>query len=200
MPRPKTVDDQVVLEAALELVHTDGPGALTFAAVAAQVELAPSTVVQRFGSKGRLLQAALVHAWEGLERDTAAAADAAGPGASGVVQMLLALTGQYEAHDYADQLLVLREDLRDATLRRRGRAWIRSLEEHIESRLANAHRGAVGLGELVVAQWQGTLTVWSFTRSAPLQSMVHNSLTQLFDRLGFDEGRDSPRGSPGEGG
>ena len=41
-----------------------------------------------------------------------------------------------------------------------------------------------GLGRLVIAQWQGTLTVWSFLRHAPLKDAVQTSLEDLFTRLG----------------
>jgi hypothetical protein len=34
-------------------------------------------------------------------------------------------------------------------------------------------------GMLVLAQWQGTLTVWSFTREASIEDMVRRNLTEL---------------------
>ena len=100
-----------------------------------------------------------------------------------MIDLLVALTGQYEAHDFADQLMVLREDLRDPTLRARGAAWITALSGHIEQRLTEQSGGALGLGQLVIAQWQGTLTVWSFTRTGPLRALVRTSLESLLERL-----------------
>ena len=69
--------------------------------------------MQRFGSKAALLQAALLRAWAQLEAATDDAIAAAPDGPAGVVELLVSLTGQYGAHDFADQLRVLREDLRD---------------------------------------------------------------------------------------
>jgi AcrR family transcriptional regulator len=57
VPRPRTVDDAAILDAALNLVHQHGPARLTFAALAAEVGLSPATLVQRFGTKRALLVA-----------------------------------------------------------------------------------------------------------------------------------------------
>jgi AcrR family transcriptional regulator len=183
MPRPKTIPDEVLLDAGLDIVHRSGPAALSFATLADKVGLASSTIVQRFGSKANLLRATLLRAWDALDADTARATAAASPDAAGVVDMLVALSGQYEANDYADQLMVLREDLRDPVLRARGEAWIATLAESIEQRLAGAPGGAEGLGQLVVAHWQGTLTVWGFTRPGPLPGVVRRSIQTLLERI-----------------
>jgi AcrR family transcriptional regulator len=183
MPRTKTIPDEVLLAEGLEIVHRDGPAALTFSTLAEVVDLASSTIVQRFGSKSELLRATLLYAWDQLDRHTANAAAEASPDAAGVVDLLVALTGQYEANDYADQLIVLREDLRDPVLRSRGEAWIATLASSIEERLVDTPGGSAGLGELVVAHWQGTLTVWGFTRPGPLQDVVRRALEQLLDRI-----------------
>jgi AcrR family transcriptional regulator len=182
VPRKRTISDDALLDAALAIVHESGPDALTFAAIASRVGLAPATIVQRFGSKPALLQAALLRAWDLLDEQTAAAARRAGDGATGVVALLARLSGQYAAHDFAEQLLVLREDLRDPVLRARGRAWIATLVTEIDRRLPPSPGGG-GVGELVVAYWQGTLTVWSFTRDGAVVAMVRRSLTSLLERL-----------------
>lgn len=183
MPRTKTIPDEVLLAAALDIVHREGPAALTFSTLAQVVDLASSTIVQRFGSKANLLRATLSHAWDQLDRNTAAAVTAASDDAAGVVDLLVALSGSYEANDYADQLMVLREDLRDPVLRSRGEAWINALAGSIEERLIDAPAGSAGLGSLVVAHWQGTLTVWGFTRPGPLPAFVRRSVEELLRRL-----------------
>lgn len=180
MPRPKTIPDDVLLDAALDIVHRAGPSSLSFARLAGAVGLAGSTIVQRFGTRADLLRASLLRAWDHLDADTAAAAAAASNDAAGVVDLLVALSGQYEANDYADQLMVLREDLRDPVLRARGAVWIATLCDHVEQRLGDDARG---LGELVVAHWQGTLTVWSFTRPGPLRDVVRRSLDALLEHV-----------------
>lgn len=173
MPRKRTISDEVLLDHALFVLHEVGPDGLTFGAVAERAGLAASTIVQRFGSKPGLLHAALLRAWDRLDEDTSAAVAATGRGAKGVVDLLVRLSGQYEAHDYADQLRILREDLRDPVLTDRGRAWLTVLADEIEARIPGVS------GMLVLAQWQGTLTVWSFTRDAPVEVMVRRNLREL---------------------
>ena len=181
MPRNRTIPDDVVLSAALDIVHADGPAALSFGTLAERVGLAGSTLVQRFGSRARLLQRALLQAWDRLDAETARADAAAGPGPAGVVDLLVDLSGEYTEDDFADQLLVLREDLRDPVLRARGEAWIDSLAGMINRRLAGRADDPPRLGRLVVAHWQGTLTVWSFTRPGPLPDTVRDALTELME-------------------
>jgi AcrR family transcriptional regulator len=190
MPRKRTISDAAVLDEALVIVHTSGPEALTFGALAPRVGLAASTIVQRFGTKATLLHTALSRAWDLLDEQTAMAIDDAPLEPIGVIELLVQLSGQYEAHDFADQLKVLREDLRDPVLRARGQTWMATLTEAIERRLTETPGGAAGVGKLVVAHWQGTLTVWSFTRDAPLTTAVRNALDDLFGRLGIGPGRD----------
>jgi AcrR family transcriptional regulator len=183
MPRKRTIPDEDLLDAALGLVREVGPEAVSFGTLATRVGLAPSTLVQRFGSKAGLLHAALLRAWRQLEAVTDEAIATAPDGPDGVVELLVSLTGQYDAHDFADQLRVLREDLRDPALRQRGEAWFAALSDAVEARLAGTAGGVAGLGRLVVATWQGTLTVWSFTREAAVVDTVRGTLDDLLARL-----------------
>lgn len=179
MPRKRTISDEVLLDAALVIVHESGPDSLTFAALGPRVGLAPSTIVQRFGTKAQLLRSALLRAWDQLDEQTANAARTAPLEPGGVVELLVQLSGQYDAHDFADQLLVLREDLRDPVLRARGQAWLATLIAEVNRRLSNVPGASADLGEVVVAYWQGTLTVWSFTRETAVVTAVRTALEDL---------------------
>jgi AcrR family transcriptional regulator len=183
MPRKRTIPDEDLLDAAIGLVREVGPDAVSFGSLASRVGLAPSTLVQRFGSKAALLQAALLRAWAQLEAATDDAIAAAPDEPAGVVDLLVSLTGQYDVHDFADQLRVLREDLRDPVLRERGQAWFATLSQAVEARLVGARGQKGDVGRLVVATWQGTLTVWSFTRDAPVVDVVRDTLGELLVRL-----------------
>lgn len=182
MPRKRSVSDEVILDAALALAERAGPAALTFGALSDAVGLAPATLVQRFGTKAGLLQAALLRAWDALDAMTAEADAAAGPGPEGVVEMVVALSGQYDPEHDADQLLLLREDLRDPALRARGQVWIAALAAAIERRLDGA---PAGVGSLVVAQWQGSLTVWQFQRRGRLDHALGTAVARLLTALGY---------------
>lgn len=182
MPRKRSVSDEAILDAALRIAETAGPGALTFQALSAEAGLAPATLVQRFGTKPALLQAALLRAWDMLDEATAAADADAGDGPDGVVSMLLALSGQYDPSEDADQILLLREDLRDPVLRARGQTWIAALAEAVERRLPGA---PAGVGRLVVSLWQGSLTVWQFERDGALDLALGRSVAALLAALGY---------------
>ena len=54
-PRPKTQTDEAILAAAWRVVQKHGPTQFTLARVAREAKLAPATLVQRFGSKRKLL-------------------------------------------------------------------------------------------------------------------------------------------------
>jgi AcrR family transcriptional regulator len=182
MPRKRSVSDEAILDHALGLAEARGPAALTFSALSAEAGLAPATLVQRFGTKADLLQAALLRAWDHLDAATAAADAAAGDGPDGVVEMVVALSGQYDPSEDADQILLLREDLRDPVLRARGQAWIATLAAAVERRLEGVEPG---VGRLVVAQWQGSLTVWQFHREGDLDVALGEAVAALLTALGF---------------
>lgn len=163
MPRTKTLPDEAVLEAALQILHAGGPEALTFARVAQACGLASATLVQRFGSKAGLKQAALLHAWDGLDEKTARLAAGISRTPEGAIDLLVALSRDYGGIEaYAEGLLVLREDLRDPLLRARGARWRTALVGVLDECLAETGGGRVGLGQLMASQWQGSLTWWGF--------------------------------------
>jgi AcrR family transcriptional regulator len=137
MPRRRVKADEELLDAAMDIVRRHGPASLTFAALSASVGLAPATLVQRFGTKADLLHATLSRAWDLLEAETSAADLAAAPDAGGAVDFLVRLSGTHEQRDYPDQLLVLREDLRDPVLRRRGQAWLATVTQALDRRLGD---------------------------------------------------------------
>ncbi len=164
MPRPRTIPDDALLDAALGVMRGHGPAGVTFAAVAAASGLAAATLVQRFGSKPALLRAALSRAWDLLDARTAELDAAAPPTVTGAVALLVELSAGYGGvgDSYADGLLVLREDLRDPALRARGRRWGGALAEALGRRLADADGPRPDLGRLMASQWQGAVLWWGF--------------------------------------
>ncbi|MEQ3553777.1 TetR family transcriptional regulator [Pseudonocardia nematodicida] len=180
MPRRKQVPDVDVLDAALDVLHARGPQALTFAALAEASSLAPATLVQRFGGKADLLRRALLHAWDRLDHRT----DSLGAGVErtpdGAVAFLVGLSEQYVGIDsYADALLVLREDLLDPEVRRRGAAWRASLTGVLDACLAGTPGVPPDAGAVLATYWQGTLLWWSFDPGDPVAEHVERELTRF---------------------
>jgi AcrR family transcriptional regulator len=177
MARTKTVSDEAILEAAGRIMRHAGPAGITFAAVSAETGLAPPTLVQRYGSKERLMRAVLHRAWDRLEMSTLAADELAPVDAEGAITLLLALSGiDDDPNDFADGLLVLREDLRDPELRERGVAWGELLTLALGRRLASELAEQRRLGRLMASQWQGALLWWGFSRQGTVGAHIAGEL------------------------
>jgi AcrR family transcriptional regulator len=56
-PRPRTVDDAAILDAAGRIISRQGPGRFTLADIGAEVGLSAAALVRRFGSKRGLMLA-----------------------------------------------------------------------------------------------------------------------------------------------
>lgn len=180
MPRPKTLADEDVLEAAHKLIHERGPDALTFASLAQACGLSPSTLVQRFKSRAALVQSALLHAWDRLDEKTAKLAATVPKTPDGAIQFLVSLSKDYGGiESYADGLLVLREDLRDPALRARGAAWKKALSSALEDCFARVPHAPRGIGLLIASQWQGCLLWWGFDPKGDLERFVEDSLRRF---------------------
>jgi AcrR family transcriptional regulator len=184
MPRPKTLPDSEVLKAAYALVHQHGPDALTFATLAQACGLSASTLVQRFKSKAGLIRSTLAYAWDGLDEKTAAFSAKVPKTPAGAVQLLTMLSKDYgEIEAYADALLILREDLRDPTLRARGAKWKAVLTRALEDCFAAAPQAPRGIGLLMASQWQGSLLWWSFDPKGRVEDYVEDNLEHFVSAI-----------------
>lgn len=186
MPRPRSISDDEVLDSALAIVRQQGPAGLTFANLAKETGLAPATLVQRFGSKPKLVQATLQHAWDQLDARTAACDAEAPVSPEGAVKMLVALSEGHTADDFADSLLVLREDLRDPLLRARGQRWGETLHQLLAQRLDDGSGPRSDLGRLMAAQWQGAVLWWAFDQSGPVTESVEEALYAFCSAVGIE--------------
>lgn len=185
MTRPKTKSDEHLLDSALDLVHEVGISALTFSALAERCGLSGATLVQRFANKATLTQRTLLHAWDQLDARTNELASTTPRTPAGAIQMLLSLSEQYDdgtPNAYENGLLVLREDLRDPELRRRGVAWEHELVAALDERL-DISPGRSGAGYALAAYWQGALTWWSFRGEPSLERYLTVKLRQFIDLL-----------------
>jgi AcrR family transcriptional regulator len=191
MPRSKSQSDEQVLDAALAIVHSLGVDRLTFAALADRCGLSAATLVQRFGTKPALTQRALLHAWGKLRARTLELASSVPKTPDGAVELLVGLS-HYEGavEDFAEGLLVLREDLRDPVLRRQGAAWEVTLTTAVGECFAAVPGAPDGIGFALAAHWQGALIWWAFDARRPLDDYLSESLRALIAML-----LDSPRGA-----
>jgi len=185
MPRPKSLSDTEVLKTANRLLHAHGPEGLSFGKLARACGLSSSTLVQRFASKDGLMRATLMHAWDGLDTRTASLAARLPRSPEGAVRLLVALSRDYgDIERYADNLLILREDLRDPVVRARGKAWKGALSAVLEECFAGQPGAVPGIGLMLAAQWQGALLWWSFDPEGPVERFVEERLRAFVAALG----------------
>jgi AcrR family transcriptional regulator len=175
MPRPRSISDDAILDAVLDLAHRIGPARLTFAAVAAEVGLSAATLVQRFGTKRDLLLAADkrgVDLWVGaLDRSTAAS-----PLARVVEGLVLAVEGVTTPERMANSVAMLQLDLADPdfhaeTLRgaRAVRARVeRDLSAGLDAGELRAGTDVATLATLVETTYHGAMIGWAIHGERPL--------------------------------
>lgn len=176
MPRPRTISDTSLLEAALTVMHTYGPDAMTFASVAKAAGLAPATLVQRFGSKEHLVEAALLHAWDTLDARTEAADTTTPVTVDGAISLLVGLSGHGNRDQHANGLLLLREDFRNTRLRARGLQWRNRLATILGRRLTPQVKRQAEVGRLLANQWQGAVIWWGFSRHTEIEAFIAKEL------------------------
>jgi AcrR family transcriptional regulator len=184
VPRPKSQSDEQVLDAALAIVYSSGVDRLTFAALADRCGLSAATLVQRFGTKPALTQRTLLHAWDKLQARSLELASSVPKTPDGAIELLVGLSHYDGAvEDFAEGLLLLREDLRDPVLRSRGAAWEAILTTAIGECFASVPGAPDGIGFALAAHWQGALIWWAFGGGRPLDEYLRESLRTLISML-----------------
>jgi AcrR family transcriptional regulator len=149
MARTKLISDRDVFQQVLALLLQNGEKAVTFSAISAATGLAPTTLVQRFGSCAAMISGAISQAWQEL----AALVDAASTDAAankGVPGLLKLLTGS------VDPGALLTLSLRDPVLMEQAKDWRGKVEQAIASRLEVSAK-AKETAALIFAAWQGRM-------------------------------------------
>lgn len=178
MARPRKVSDEAILDAAGEVIKRLGPQGVTFASIGTESGLAPATLVQRYGTRAKMLQAVLLRMWDHLDAQTAAA-DAQMPVTpAGAVAILASLSDYGDHDDYAEGLLLLREDMRDPALRLRGEQWGEVLVAALGRRLSDDPDQQIKLGRQMANQWQGALLWWGFSREGTVIDAIVSALLE----------------------
>jgi AcrR family transcriptional regulator len=179
MPRTKALSDEAVLDGVAQVMFRKGPQDFTLAEAAREVGVSPATLIQRFGDKHALIVRAVA-------RDNARFAEilAAPPPARGpetVVAFFSRVSQAFsEAGPFADQLLWLREDVRDPELNALARQRFADLRAAIAARMPPLPIPAEAAARLVEAQWQGALNQWGVEPVGSLADYVAESLRAWF--------------------
>ncbi|MEJ0065522.1 MAG: TetR/AcrR family transcriptional regulator [Caulobacteraceae bacterium] len=181
MARTKTISDEAVLAVAATVMFAKGPSDFTLADVAKAAGIAPATLVQRFGGKHGLVVAAIAQDNRTFECFLAELPREVGAEAViGVFARMFPDVG-VSADSFADQLLWLRQDMRDPDLNRLARERFETLRAAVAARMPPLSIPAADAAVLVEAQWQGVLVQWGIFRRGVLAQFVTDSLRAWFD-------------------
>jgi AcrR family transcriptional regulator len=183
MARRKTISDEDVLDAAAKVMFAAGPS-FTLAEVAKATGIAPATLLQRFGDKHGLTVAAIAR--DNAEFEAFLEAQPTGVGAEAVIAIFAAMFDgpDTNADRFADQLLWLRQDMRDPDLNRLARARFAALRAAVATRMPPLPIPAGLAARLVEAQWQGVLVQWGMEREGRLSEFVTQQLWAWFEVTG----------------
>ena len=150
-PRPRTIADAQIIEAAAKVIGRVGPGNLTLADVGKEAGLSAATLVQRFGSKRGLLLAMATSAAESMDAcfDMVRAAHASPLAA--LVAAATDITRYFDTpEEVANHLSFLQMDLSDPDFHR---LMVISSRKTLEG-YRRLLREAVDAGELVECDTQ----------------------------------------------
>jgi len=188
-PRTRTIPDEHILEATSRVIGQMGPSRFTLADVAAEVGLAPATLVQRFGSKRGLLLA--------LAESSAGSVDACFAGIraahSSPLDALLAaatdMTRYVESPEVlANHLAFLQLDLSDPEFHhlalenaRRLRAGYRALLDEAIAAGELAACDTARVARAVEAVGGGSLIAWAIHREGDVAAFVRSDLATLLE-------------------
>lgn len=177
MPRHKTISDEHLLDILLVTITDVGPDALTFALAAKACGLSPATLVQRYGDRSSLVQAVLLRSWDRLQNETELADREEPLTPEGAISLLMRLMPPGDAErNGGDGLLLLREDIRNPTLRARGVAWGETLALALGRRLSTDADRVQELGWEMATVWQGAHTWWAFRRNGTAEQSIGHTL------------------------
>lgn len=196
MGRNKLLSDDALLDRLLARIGTVGPAGLSFSCAARAAGLSASSLVQRFATRDAMVEAVLLHAWDGLDTATDAA-DAAFPETpAGAIDLLLALSPNDAAHHaVTDGLLLLREDMRNPRLRARGAAWGARLAGALGRRLTGGDDDPARLGWQMANIWQGAIIWWAFRRDGDAATAIRTALEDWRRSISAAQGRSVRHGS-----
>jgi hypothetical protein len=151
MPRTRVIPDEQVFSIIRRMLDHGGDKAVSFGTVSAATGLAPPSLVQRYGTRGAMVRAARLSAWDALDlRLAEAVAETAGKGPQGLLKAL----GPVNATAIA-------RDLRDPDLAARAAKWRANVETALADRIGTGAKARESAA-LLFATWQGQ-ALWSAT-------------------------------------
>lgn len=190
MGRPKAIPDAAVLAAVARVIGRRGPEGLTIREVARTSGISPATVMQRFGSRRRLLEAFARGGVARLDEAFRARSD------DWIADVLVRAFGATRDEapgpgEMANHVAMLAMDLRDPGLRAATRAHFRRLRSGIEDAARRAiARGEIrapvdvaGFAKALEACCHGCLIQWAVLPRGSLEASLRATLDAMLSPL-----------------
>ena len=201
-PRPRTVQDTAILDAAIEVLGRIGSEKMTLADVGSAVGLSAATLVQRFGSKRELMLALMRHAMAEIDtRFEAAIAENASP-----LDAIFAATtdrpGTLNTHvTLGNRLAFYMSQLEDPEFhavaaentQRAIDGFRKLLDAAVEAgELTEGYTDTAQLAETIYSMMMGSLLVWAVTNEGSFKTKMRRDMDILLRPF-----RRGPRKAPG---
>lgn len=188
-PRPRTIADDTILQAAVKVIGRVGPGNLTLADVGKEAGLSAATLVQRFGSKRGLLLAMATSAAESMDACFDMVRAAHPSPLAALVAAATDITRYFDTpEEVANHLAFLQTDLSDPDFRR---LMVMSSKKTLEG-YRRLLRDAVDAGELVECETErlaraitaicgGSLIQWAVFRQGTAVAWVRQDVDAVLE-------------------
>jgi AcrR family transcriptional regulator len=188
-PRPRTVQDDAILDAAIEVLSRIGPEKLTLADVGSAVGLSAATLVQRFGSKRELLLALVRHMTAEIDSRFEAAISSTESPLDAIFAAASDRAGTVGSHaTLGNRLAFYLSQLEDPEFhavalentQRAVEGFRRLLDAAVEAgELTEGYTDTAQLAETIYSMQMGSLLVWSVTNEGSFKSKVRRDMDIL---------------------
>lgn len=186
MPRRKLRSDAEVLSLALEVLIEKGPHKVTLPDVGRATGLSPSTLIQRFGSKQKLVERLLRHSTELLSQNIERIPELADSREGLLLWLRDAARSLATRDQVAGNLALLMEDITLDDRRRDAKAHMNEFRRGIRRWLS-------GLGskdprqhtDLLEAHYHGLIIQWALHGRGSLGQHLDRGMGRLLDSLGL---------------
>jgi AcrR family transcriptional regulator len=185
-PRPRSIEDAAIFRATARVIGRVGPAHLTVARVAKEAGLAPSSLVERFGTRRNLLLAFAAQAGEGVRATFVAARQRERRPRAALLAALHDLAAPVSTPEaMANNLAFLQMDLADEDFRHFAVAHGEAFRDEAAGLLREMQAGlpvraaAMRARDLQIA-FNGALITWAVHREGTLRDAISQALDLVF--------------------
>ena len=187
-PRPRTVEDSTILEAAVTVIRRIGPERMTLADVGEAAGLSAATLVQRFGSKRDLMLSVLKFTTNGLDERFETAVTRSDSPLEAIFAAAMDRAPTAGPEEVANMLAFYLSDFRDPDFRalalenssKAVAGFKRMLDEAVAAgELAESYVDTTQLAETIYSLMMGTLLTWAVTGEGTYRARIRSELDVL---------------------